>query len=269
MFTCSVNTDGIEKMCRELAGLAGVNYEKALASQVGAVLKNCIRNTAAASRENIIKRASAGQGYVEFADGTVISTWKKANHSEMFLAPSTWNGRGKPPHLIGGMSWHNMTDYHWCNATWQNFLAHQAQAKAAWAAGTGRGKNGKLAAPVQSALQARGLAKRSWVQIAEMLGIDISALGAPGYVLAAHPSNGQHYQNGTAHKMIEDAKFVIEIRNDSPLLTHFRHPTGPQILQRAIDSRLKAFRHDMAHDVFEDIARRARRYPGIFVSPPT
>lgn len=267
MFTCSVSADGFGKMCEELAKLGVVNYERALVSQVGQVLKNCVRNTTAATRANIIKRASRDQGYVEFADGTVIATWKKADHAEMFLTDSTWNGRGKAPRLVGGKSWHNMA-WRWSDGMWAAFLAHQAQIKDGFNSGK-PGKRGKYGVALQMALRARGLAKRSWYEIAEMLGIDAASIGLPGYVLAARPSNGQTYHNGTAVRIVEGAGFAIQIHNDSPLLTHFRNPTGQQILQRAIDSRLKAFQHDLAHDVFQDIAQRARRYPGIFVNVPT
>jgi len=255
---------------RNLAQIAGVDFQPALVSQIGAVLKACIRLTRAADRAKIIERMSKGGSYVQFADGTVISHWKKAHYEDasgdsvypvMFLETSNWNGKGKVPNSRGGRTWHDMSHRHWSNERWGRFQAYEAQAQSEFSARAKGRKN-----DLKAALAARGLAKQSWLQIGQSLGLATATLGAPGFAERAVPSNGRRYRNGTSRREETTTALVIEIRNDNPLITHFTQPTGYRILEIAVQSRVKAFHADLERGVFDDVKRRAQRYPGVFTT---
>jgi len=261
-----VDPSGFLTMCESLAHVAATTYERSLVSQVGAVLKNCLAHTSVASAENIKLMVKKRLGYVEFSDGTVIAQWRKAGDAEMFLSPSTfpkyqnrWPKKTPKPAMKGGMSWHQMNDpqRRWADTRWADFqrkdsrLEKQAE------------KNRR--SDLKKALAARGLAKQSWLQIAESLGLTAEQIGAAAYVLRAKPSNGKTYQNGTSSKMGGTDEIVIEIENSSNLLTHFSRPSGWDILQQAMDARVSAFERDLANDVFNDMENRMKRYPGIYI----
>jgi len=251
---------------RNLAQIAGVDFQPALVSQIGAVLKACIRLTRAADRAKIIERMSKGGSSVTFADGTVIERWGKraGRQATMFFDLSTWDGKGNAPSsLSGGKSWHQMDapDRRWSDARWGRYHAYEAQAQSEFSARAKGRKN-----DLKAALAARGLAKQSWLQIGQSLGLATATLGAPGFAERAVPSNGRRYRNGTSRREETTTALVIEIRNDNPLITHFTQPTGYRILEIAVQSRVKAFHADLERGVFNDVKTRAARYPGVFTT---
>jgi hypothetical protein len=256
--TVELQTDGFFAMIHELAALSGRDFGNVLLHQVGALLRVCIRRTRSATRGGIIKRASKKMNHIEFYTGEVISFWKKAD-AMMFLDKSNFKPRPgqKQPKLIGGKSWHQVEglgfgdgDRRWSAERWARFKAFDRLAEAH------RKKNDP-----KEALKSRGLSKQSWLQIADDLGIDI---GAPAYVRNARPSNGRYYKNGRGTRLLEDAAMYIELINDHPLVVD--KLGGAQILQAAINTRMKAFKIDMEKGVFSDVLTRARRYPGIFTT---
>jgi hypothetical protein len=250
---------------RDLARISGRDFETALKSQVGAVLKAAIKGTRAADRAKIVERMSKGGSYVRFSDGTVIARWKKSGDAEMFLETSNFdpqrNKKTRAPLLRDGKTWHQMNDprRRWNPERWGRYQAAEAQAQSEFSARAKGHKN-----DLKAALAARGLAKQSWLQIGQSLGLATATLGAPGFAERAVPSNGRRYRNGTSRREETTTALVIEIRNDNPLITHFTQPTGYRILEIAVQSRVKAFRADMERGVFDDVKRRAQRYPGVF-----
>lgn len=115
--------------------------------------------------------------------------------------------------------------------------------------------------------KARGLSKNSWYQIGT--GLRLSLRGVPAYVANASPSNGQHYVNGSGSEHSESSKFYLQFENRYPALASPRTAkmNGHKILQRAVDTRLKAFEIEMQKGVFQDMKARAQRHPGVFVTP--
>ncbi len=258
--TVQVDSTGFQNMVNELSRLSGKSFAHVLVHQVGALLKVCLRKTAAASAASIVKRITSNRGttgFVEFASGEVVSFWRKAD-TQMFLDTSNFvPAKGqKPPRLIGNKSWHDMggeggMPRHWSDERWGRYIALMGQAADII--------SGRLSA----AKKARGISKQSWLQIAADLGL---VLDAPAYVRNAAPSNGKTYKNGTARKLLAAASMLIEIRNDHPVINAMRRPSGQEILQGAIRTRLKAFEYETKKGVFADMATRAKRYPGIFTT---
>lgn len=248
-----ISTEGFARVVAELAQISGKTFEEVLLHQTAAVLNACIRYTPKAKRGIIVKRASKRNNYVEFASGHIVALWKKAGNAEMFLDISTWNGKGKLPRGINGKTWHQMSGAgrgggkRWSNERWARWIAYEQAAR-------------RAQVDPKKAAQAAGLTAASWLQCAKDLGIEVNA---PGSVRNARPGNDQTYKNGTARKILDVAACYIEISNNNPIL--IKKLGGWGILQAALRSREKAFQIDLAKGTFNDMKRRAQRYPGIFV----
>lgn len=253
-----LDTHGFTAFLEDLARLSGKDFEHVCMDQTAAILRICMRRTRAAKVSTIVKKVSAKNNHVVFEDGQAVSVWKKADHAEMFLDTSNWRDPGPnsraqaiPPRLINGKSWHEMNgSRRWSNQRWGRYQFYLAEAK-------------RRRVDLAAAKASRGVSKASWLQIAEEAGLDLGD-AVPAYVRSARPSNGKVYRNGFAKKTLEAAAFVIEISNDHPIVVGKLN--GAQILQGAIDTRMKAFGHEMRTGVFDDIAARAKRYPGLFTA---
>jgi len=206
----------------------------------------------------VAKRVSTHSSFIEFSDGTKINTWRKANHAEMFLDTSTyaqyakrWPKKSRVPAMVGGMTWHAVGDAnrHWSDARWAKYQVRERE---------------RLAMEqkrYREALDARGLAHKTWNQIAEALGLDLKI---PQWVKSAKDPRGVSRQEGLAAKIIDQAVCIVEIVNRNPLVVG--KLDGEAILAGALRDREKAFMIDVEKGVFEDMERRAKRYPGIFLS---
>lgn len=272
-----MDTTGFATFVTDLSKLGGVDFEHALVDQTGKLLSVAARDTPARAaadiersvryknrtlRTNSGRRGGTGEPVIFGKKNGAIFFLDQSN----FVARDTsrWkasavrgNAQG-PKTLVNGKSFHimNSSSRRWNPARWARYQAALALLEA------------KKIDPV-AAKGSRGLAKRSWQDIADALAIQIDL---PGYARGAMPARSRRdYINGYANRLLEGAAFYIDIVNDYPALAD---PTvtrgklnGPQILQRAIAKRLRAFEIDMEKGVFDDLARRAQRYPGIFVAP--
>lgn len=256
-----IDVRGFSLVVQELARISGKDYFDVLIPQVGAVLKSCISLTPARTVGQIAKRVSARGSFIEFADGTKISVWKKAGGEEMFFDESTYPQyaakwpKGSPiPKMADGKSWHNMSDHRFGGTRWASYQAHKKQRAALLKQWMEEGKAG------------RGLAKKSWWQIAEDLGLEPGLAAA--YVRKAHAVKDNHdlgeFKEGFAAKLVERAAAIIEITNANPLVVG--KLDGRRILEIALLNRERAFMTDLEKGVFQDVKRRAERYPGIFVN---
>lgn len=258
---------GFVAMVEELSRMAEKPFPQIIIPQIGALLKASINRTPVRRVGDIAKRISRRGRYIEFSDGTVISVWKKASFEDadgyetaptMFLDDSTyplyakrWPKKSPKPAIHGGKSWHRMDDRHWSDA---RFGKYQALNKK---------RIEIMRQRYRDALAARGLAKKTWGQIADDLGLD---LHLPKYIVTARDQRAgtREYKEGIALQLLEQGVFIIEIANYNPLFQN-RIP-GRNILAGALRDREKAFMTDLEKGVFEDVKRRAERYPGIFVN---
>lgn len=243
------NHDGFMRMVEELCRLSGQHFDVVLTSLVGQILKSTIQRTPARKPGEIIKRVSKNATYIEFADGTKLSKFKKnfrGDDNDMYWDRSTWNGRGKPPRVEDGRAWHNM-GHRFGALRWSRYQAAKAE------------RPRVLARKAAEAVAARGLAKKTWWEMCEALGLPPSM--ADDYVRNAKAPGGKVFREAFIQKMFQDGAMFIQLTNSNPI---FGKLNGRRILERAIDSKVKAFEIDASKGVFETIKQRARRYPGIF-----
>jgi hypothetical protein len=111
-------------------------------------------------------------------------------------------------------------------------------------------------------IAARGLAKQSVLQIADRLGVSISA---PGYVRTALASTGKRYPENTSVQLRRRTGLLqITFENSQPTINQER-VGGRAALQKAINGRVDYFLNNVARGVFDDVKNIAIRYPGMRV----
>jgi hypothetical protein len=266
-FTHSVDTRNFDAWMHDISSMDGAALgETVLLNQAGVLLNKCIELTPK-------RLASDIETSVKFKNRNLWENESpsKRKHGDPIISATKsgviWfvdePGKGSKAtgKHVGSKTFHIMDDvFRWSNDRWSRYQTALAQLTAEQI-------------NVENAKRSRGLAARSWLQIAESLGIDLNSCGGeapPGYVRSATPVNGREYTNGRGQKISEGAAFSLELVNDYPALanpdmTHGRID-GYAILQRAMDKRTFAMQKDMELGVFQSIAKRSTRYPGIFVS---
>jgi hypothetical protein len=215
----NVNTAQFNAMCQQLSMLTAVSPTKVVRSEVGKVLEKTLEYTRSASAGKIKHR------YDEFVPMGIDAFSPK--HTRRF-----GNLRG------GNLIYYMGNRYP--PALWSALRARRASL-------------------IKRKLAARGLAKRSWLEIANMLGITIKF---PGYVASATPQTGQTYNNVSANEQTTKTGVSISIENAQPTVNAIG---GGRALSRAIQGRIKYFEKNAEHAVFADVAKIAKAYPGIKV----
>lgn len=103
--------------------------------------------------------------------------------------------------------------------------------------------------------EARGLSKKSWVQIAEKLGIEISV---PNYVAKATTKSGDYPENAKGSEKQEGNAFHIEITNSRTY-----SPSVVDALRAAMRGRTNFFKKNLRLGVFQKTSELAAKYPGL------
>jgi hypothetical protein len=214
-----VDTSQYGAMCRELAKACDVPPEEALTKETGKVLEQAVKNTKAADTSKIKSRFD--QAKFSLQPAGLYSPRRKA--------------RRHPRR--GGKILYNLS-YRYPNSLWGAIQTARR-------------------ADLQRILKARGLAKRSWYEIAEKLGIKIEV---PGYVKNAIASTGRTYEDVIGEKIHEAASARIHIENSQPTVNLIG---GEEALQKAIDGRVSFFLNNLQRDVFQHLEQIVRKYPGI------
>lgn len=112
-------------------------------------------------------------------------------------------------------------------------------------------------------IAARGLAKKAWLNLARLIGFDISS---PGYVRSAKRRGGGEAGEGSSvQRSVPDAAYGLTITQNSPL-----NPwaSARQAFFSAVVGRRKFFEQNLARGVFRDMAAAAKKYPGLVVKGP-
>jgi hypothetical protein len=102
---------------------------------------------------------------------------------------------------------------------------------------------------------ARGLAKKSWVQAAGSLGIDIKA---PAFVQKATTTTGDYPANANGAEKTEGNSFFIEITNSRTYTASTR-----DAIRAAMRGRTRYFQNNLKRGVFKKTSDIAAKYPGI------
>lgn len=224
--TAIIDTSKFNAMIRELSRKAEVPDDQVLVHEIGKVLEATIANTPALKVSKLRARTEAA---LFSAQPASLYSPKRGR-------------RGVSLTKNGFIPYYLRNRYP--DALWNAIAARRT-------------------ASLRRALKARGLAKKSWWEIAKALGLTIAV---PGYVTSAIPSTGRTYQGNTKVSVARaSAKLQIKIENAQPTVNL---PTvgGTRALQRAIDGRTKFFIQNIGRGVFNDLEKIAKKYPGMKVS---
>jgi hypothetical protein len=110
---------------------------------------------------------------------------------------------------------------------------------------------------VEKAILRRGMAKQSWLLLADTMGHKIQA---PGYVQRARP---EIYENVKHVKVRIAARYTIHFSNDSPGAKEGGE--GHRALLSAMRGRMNYFKQNLKHGVFDTWAKTVAAYPGLKV----
>ena len=113
----------------------------------------------------------------------------------------------------------------------------------------------QIASSIKRRKEARGLSKKSWLQIAERLGFDISV---PGYVSAATTRGGDYPENAQAREDRQGSDFSITLSNSRTYSSSVF-----DAIRKAMNGREKFFKENLKQGVFKSIGTIAAKYPGL------
>lgn len=224
--TFRVDTTKFNAMLAQLSSkVAGANYADVVAAEVGKVLEATIKYTPALKVEKVRQRYDSAE-YTQQLPSLYTPTSKSGQRyrSKVKLSKS-----GAIKYYLG------------------NRYPAQLWARIAAA----RKKR------LQRVLRARGLAKRSWLALAEQLGLSIKA---PQYVARAQAVTGKTYQDTSVKAVANRKQAYVTLTNSQPTVNAIG---GGRALQRAIDGRVKYFERSVQLRVFDDMKKVAKQYPGI------
>lgn len=259
MIEAKLEADKFLAMINDLARVSGRDFNSVLKVQARNVLRTCMNWTKASTTKKMKERAEFIRKTAEnkTSDGkNVLANWsKKPGHPRMFLDDSTWDPKrkGKPPKIYGGQSWHQVaggtSPRRWSAERWGKYMSLETN------------KHALAEVRIEALIAARGAAKRSWLDAADALAVDISP---PSYVRSSVSTSKGVY--GSGKEVSEGKQFYIELKNSHPtVIKPKRGQSGQSILERAIKARVTAFKADMDNGVFADFKKREARYPGLFV----
>ncbi len=271
---CTLDTTVFNRMIGDLVTLGGPGTDAAavVRGETGKLLERCVRYTPTAREEIIDQRTMYRErrDYSSYSGGltgkyaqaepryivqgqqndkawfvTTDQTLLPANPKKKTRRTRNYAAAGRD-----GKVWHLMNgNRRWPDALWQEYQREEADRKADYEA--------HLAKELAAGRASRGLTARSWLDIADALGLD---LRIDEYVRRAVPSNGKHYVNGRGRiEQNGDATLYI-LENFQPILLR---EGGEEIVERAMAAGAKAFDVAVEKGLFNDTEFLRKRYPAL------
>ena len=256
--TATLQHTGFDQALRALVAAAPVSMKRVLRAEAGSILKACAGRTKVATaqtittneRLRIIKDLGLNGGnrkadiYINAGiRGEFGKVWRRTRGRQGFQQTHAANFKPLNRHF-GDKAWIDL----------QEAVADfriQAQKR------------------IPLAKRSAGLARQSWVQIADSLGIALETVKGGGLsaaglakARAALTSQGRTVQNGFSDQEARQHGFLLRLIN--------RLPYGPRsgldaVLQSVLAGRAAYFQQNLARGVFADQAKLLRAYPGLTV----
>lgn len=240
----------------DLQRVSGQTMKQVLRSETAEILNVCVKRTKVAKKEVVQRRAQLKVIKKEEltqarhpGQTTVNAGWKKAApYGRVWLKvrPGGKNsfvlGRGPDFSSPAGRSIAPRT------GDWAEFVTHSAMLVTS-----------KVPEAIRRGFSSIGLARQSWVQMAESLRLNLRGLGDGEDAGAARSK----YQNGIGTERGDGEKYVITLTNRLP---YGRRAKLDAIMARAINSRATAFYSAVKRGVFDSTKKTLAKYPGLYVS---
>lgn len=231
-------------------------------AEAGSILKTCAARTKVStqeradlrSRNKVTRALGYSGGFRSKADHPVTVNSGRRGEAGRVFALKKDGSRFRRTHNAGFAP----LNLHFKNKLWRDLQDAIADVRAGWQRAIPLGR------------KAIGLARQSWVQIADAVGIRLEsvpggALSAAGIAKAraAIASNGQSYANGSASDIATNSSYVISLVNRLPWC---RRGKLDAILVGAMNGRANYFRQNVTRGVFQSMANTLRAYPGFKVA---
>ncbi len=214
-------------MCRSLGQMTGAGFEKAVEYEAAKVMEAAVRLTPAA-KLGVVRAKHDNAGF--------------SAQPETLYTPQSASGRKvrAAARRIGGKLLYDLT-HRYPDALWAAISERRA-------------------AHLKAIIAARGLSKRTWVQLARLFGFEITAAGFVKKAVPAHAPEAAFLGNMRFRRLGSRSTFTLFIENAQPTVNKIG---GEFILQRAMNRRVNFFRQNLKRLVFESAAAVAKRYPGV------
>ncbi len=234
-----------------LAKMPGFDREKIIKAEAGSILKKCMGDTKIASLAKIEAgarlRTAKGLGLTRGGDVT-INTGLKAPFGRVFVKK---NGSGyRRTHDENFQP----LNYHYADVIWGKISGSIDDYKTA------------LTRILAQAKLTAGLARQSWLLIAESLGINLSSVpggrisgSAISQASGARGKSGRLYPNGASIEMKTDNSYFAVLIN--------RLPYGAQLgfanlLSAAVAGRVSYIKTAVAKGALDSFEKTAKAFPG-------
>lgn len=230
-------------------------------SEVGSILKQCVGETKVATQAKADVRSRtkvtrdlgySGRSRGKGSHPITVNSGMRGDVGRVFMLKKDGSGFRRT-HDKNFIPLHQ----HYKRIQWLDLQDAIADVKSGWA----------NAIPVGRA--AIGLARQSWVQIANSLGIDLKAVpggrvsaAAIAKAEAAIASDGQYYTNGQGQAFSTNKSYIARLINSLP---YNRKAYLDKIVLSVVRRRTQFFRRNMAMGVFQDIQKTLKAYPGFRV----
>lgn len=247
-YRTTIDLSRFNDVCKELSRGSGTPIWNVILFEVSRILGRCVQLTTEDKFDKIKTSVEFKNRRLYHEGSTAPLIYFNKKGLGWFLDEPGPGNEGKATGVkVGGMTFHPMTEfYRYSDERWGRYqvLLQELQGKQI---------------DVKGVL---GRAGQSWVQIGSSLGLELFPT-PPAYVRNAPPFKGTAHVNGRSIKSETANGLELRLINSAPIL--LGTIDGNRILQTAVNGRIAAFRTNFRTKVFEDVAERAKRYPGVFV----
>jgi len=242
-----------------LGSLTGFPREQIVIAEAGVILKTCAARSPVAkpAKTDLRSRLTAIWDLGLTKGDITVNAGLRGPEGRVWARSRGPRGRTDtfrmlrgPGNLIGPA-----VPYHWRNDDWRSYQQTLADY---------RNTAKRL---MTLGRQSAGLARQSWVQIADRLGIPLETVPGGGSLSPnqiaqarrATNSRGKFYLNGQAAKEKSAERFFVTLINNLPFGTRIHFDA---LLERVIMGRVKYFATSLSKGVFQSMETVARRFPG-------
>lgn len=240
----------------------GVSMKTVIRAETGSILKQCAGDTKVATQQKADTRSRtkvtrelgySGRGRSRGEHPVTVNSGQRGEVGRVFILKKDGSGYRRT---------HNKSfdplHQHYRNKQWYDIRDAIADVKAGW----------QSAIPLGRA--AIGLARQSWIQIADAIGIQLETVPGGGIsaaglakARAAIASDGRAYVNGQAAEFQTNKSFIVELVNRLP---YGRKAKLDRVLVRRINGRAAFFAKNVKLGVFNSVSKILAAYPGFKVA---
>ena len=246
---------------------AGELTDAAVRGEVAKVLERAVDYTPSADAKAIKRRADFrfSEKYALRGKGDLKVTMNDGSVKGAAVAENVWMRSGGKFYIMRGpgrwpadgkqkTSRFSPNGAHWPDRIWQQYQSLIDQTPEELAAIKKEWE--------RKALDSRGLAKASFAQIGQSLGLSEVWEHLPDYARRAKGSDGRDYTNGVGNRESTPARLSYTLSNSMPALVG-GELDGAGIFQRAFDTREAAIITAMEKGVFDDLEKALSRFPDL------